>query len=313
MMPPWLILLLLDGAATLDASSAATQLRATQSAVFELLHRGLQPSTALDSTSVALRDGVVGTVRAFEAPDRCVAWCSACSIEGDDHTATLAAWATPSIEVPHLYVRTAVTGGAIELEVDFRNRLNAGYDAACEAANAYPAPASRAAFAQAALRDEYGAAFFTPDAREWRERVRSAGGASDAASALGGLVVGGRRQYGDEDAGGCAGPLALCVSLPLGEEGIIAARGAVEAAAQRWLAWITASADASWMRNRMMFDRDCQVRQLVASTTARALEDRYGEAGRALATADAGRLDMMGHNMMQEQKGFGSDESEGRD
>ena len=67
------------------------------------------------------------------------------------------------------------------------------------------------------------------------------------------------------------------------------------------------------MRNRMMFDRDCQVRQLVASTTARALEDRYGEAGRALATADAGRLDMMGHNMMQEQKGFGSDESEGRD
>ena len=67
------------------------------------------------------------------------------------------------------------------------------------------------------------------------------------------------------------------------------------------------------MRNRMMFDRDCQVRQLVASTTARALEDRYGEAGRALATADAGRLDMMGHNMMQEQTGFGSDESEGRD
>jgi len=41
----------------------------------------------------------------------------------------------------------------------------------------------------------------------------------------------------------------------------------------------------------------------------------YGDAGRRLAAAAAGRQDMWGHNMMQEQGAFGADadDGEGRD
>jgi len=45
-----------------------------------------------------------------------------------------------------------------------------------------------------------------------------------------------------------------------------------------------------------------------------ALAARLGATeGRELALAEAGPQDMMGHNMMQEQGGFGSDPDEGRD
>ena len=43
----------------------------------------------------------------------------------------------------------------------------------------------------------------------------------------------------------------------------------------------------------------------------RALGERYGAAGQALARHSNGRLDMMGHNMMQESTGFGSKGDDG--
>jgi len=46
-----------------------------------------------------------------------------------------------------------------------------------------------------------------------------------------------------------------------------------------------------------------------------ALEKEYGEAAVPFAMATAGRQDMWGHNMMQEQGAFGADpaDGEGRD
>ena len=76
---------------------------------------------------------------------------------------------------------------------------------------------------------------------------------------------------------------------------------------------MTDPAESSWMRTRQIYDRDCQVRQATTSARVAELGERYGAAGRALATKAAGRLDMMGHNMMQEQKGFGDDAEDGRD
>ena len=43
------------------------------------------------------------------------------------------------------------------------------------------------------------------------------------------------------------------------------------------------------------------------------VEGSVGAAGRDLAKAMNGRLDMQGHNMMQEQVAFGDDADDGRD
>ena len=112
-----------------------------------------------------------------------------------------------------------------------------------------------------------------------------------------------------------SGPLQVSVRLPLTEAGVAAAANACAAAADAWLGWLAEAEPASWMANRMIYDRDCMVRQLLRGASARGLE-AYGLAAddaAALAAAHAGRLDMMGHNLMQEQGGFGSDPDEGRD
>ena len=38
------------------------------------------------------------------------------------------AWNSPSIEAPHLYARLAAVGEYYEVEIDLRNRLDAGWD-----------------------------------------------------------------------------------------------------------------------------------------------------------------------------------------
>ncbi len=71
---------------------------------------------------------------------------------------------------------------------------------------------------------------------------------------------------------------------------------------------------ASWINNRRIYDRDCLVRLAMVQANTDALATRLGASeGRELALAEAGPQDMMGHNMMQEQGGFGSDPDEGRD
>ena len=76
---------------------------------------------------------------------------------------------------------------------------------------------------------------------------------------------------------------------------------------------MTDPAEASWMRTRLIFARDSQVRQAVAAKRVSLLGERFGAAGRDLAKAMNGRLDMQGHNMMQEQVAFGDDADDGRD
>ena len=57
-----------------------------------------------------------------------VAWLSALGVPGDaDCLYTLTAWNLPAVSVPHLYTSIGVTGGALELCIDFRPRAEAGY------------------------------------------------------------------------------------------------------------------------------------------------------------------------------------------
>ena len=71
----------------------------------------------------------------------------------------------------------------------------------------YPAPTSRAAFSQKALRVDYDELFFSDEARAWR--ATKLVDAESVTPRWATLVVEGRRQYGDEDAGAVGGPLAL--------------------------------------------------------------------------------------------------------
>ena len=73
---------------------------------------------------IDLGDGASGTRLSFEATDRDCAWRGhACSIDG---TSELEAWNGPSVEAPHFYGLLEDDGDNIEVEVDFRPRLDAG-------------------------------------------------------------------------------------------------------------------------------------------------------------------------------------------
>lgn len=303
--------------ALLVCSARALQLQPIRSGLLETLHAALQPSGPIVEETIDLGGGASGTVRGFEAADRAVAWCAATVVDGGDGTGstTVAAWNAPTVDAPHFYARAAVEADAIVVEVDFRSRLDAGYDSAVEASGggAYPEPDSRGAFARKALRSEYDGAYFDAGARAERGAVLASAGADIRPSPYDGLRVEGRRQYGGDDAGMAQGPLALSIALPRDATGAEAAAGAIDAAAARWLGWMADPPDATWMRTRLVYDRDCLVRQALAARASADLGARYGAAGRDLAAAEAGRLDMMGHNMMQENTGFGDDNDEGRD
>ena len=295
--------------ALLLASSHALDVGASMRATMHKLHTALQPATPLQEDVIDLANGATGTVLSFEATDRDCAWCAACSIDGTSWE--LEAWNGPSVEAPHFYASLEDDGEHIEVEVDFRPRLDAGYDLEVEATadRVYPAPTSRAAFSQKALRVDYDELFFSDEARAWR--ATKLVDAESVAPRWATLVVEGRRQYGDDDAGAVGGPLALRARYP--RDAVEAAVAACDEAADRYVAWMTDPAEASWMRTRLIFARDSQVRQAVAAKRVSILGERFGAAGRDLAKAMNGRLDMQGHNMMQEQVAFGDDADDGRD
>ena len=166
-------------AIALAASHAsALDVGASMRATMHKLHTALQPATPLQEDVIDLGDGAQGTVVSFEATDRDCAWCAATSIiDGTSTSWELEAWNGPSVEAPHFYASLEDDGENIEVEVDFRPRLDAGYDLAVEATDAreYPAPTSRAAFSQKALRVDYDELFFSDEARAWRaEKVENA-------------------------------------------------------------------------------------------------------------------------------------------
>lgn len=212
---------------------------------------------------------------------------------------SLAAWNAPSTDVPHFWSSVGVRDGEIALELDFRPRLNAAYDAPRGADGEYLAPTSRAEFQQSSLRAAYAASFFTPEAHAWAESVRATEGAREVVAPSATSFIANRRQFGGDNAGLCSGPLLVSLRLPLTSAGVRAAAEACTAAMARWLGWMEVAEDASWMNQRMIYDRDCQVRQLLRMAEAHELDAQHGAEGASLAAAHAGRLDMAGHNMMQ--------------
>ena len=191
--------------------ASALDVGASMRATMHKLHTALQPATPLQEDVIELGDGATGTVLSFEATDRDCAWCAATSIiDGTSTSWELEAWNGPSVELPHLYASLEAEGEHIEVEVDFRARLDAGYDLAVEATadRVYPAPTSRAAFSQKALRVDYDELFFSEEARAWR--AEEVANAEAVAPRWATLVVEGRRQYGDEDAGAVGGPPRSC-------------------------------------------------------------------------------------------------------
>ena len=108
-------------------------------ATMHKLHTALQPATPLHEDLIDLGEGAQGTVVSFEATDRDCAWCAATSIiDGTSTSWELEAWNGPSVEAPHFYASLEDDGENIEVEVDFRPRLDAGYDLAVEATDATP-------------------------------------------------------------------------------------------------------------------------------------------------------------------------------
>jgi hypothetical protein len=245
-----------------------------------------------------------------------VACCTALSLDaGTEHWHHISVWNAPTVEVPHLFLRLDVAEEEkLHLEIDFRHRLAAGYERQ-QADGSFPCPESRDEFAQAGTRDAYDSAFFTEEAREWRESVCAIDGAQTEPASSSGAVVEGRRQFAENlQEEPCSGPLLISLSLPLTDTAVAAATAACEHAEARWREWMATAVDATWINNRRVYDRDCLVRTSVLRARTSTFVERLGEeSGRALALADAGRQDMMGHNLMQEQGGFGSDPDEGRD
>lgn len=301
-----------------NSATAAASLSSAHATVLERLAKMSQLDfpAALGFDSFELQDGVSGRIASFEAPKQNVAWCSHLSLSGGPpsnelFSSTIAVWNTPSVETPHFYSRLGISNSEIQLEIDFRHRLNAGYEAVQDCGTFLP-PTSREEFAQASLRSTYDAAYFTSEARAWRSALLSTEGARPAPASSAGVRIEGRRQFGAAGSA-VAGPLLVSLTLPLSDFGVETAVAASDSAAGLWLDWCSKAETASWMSQRMLYDRDCQVRQLCVQAAAEAYAERFGADGRALAIAEAGRLDMMGHNMMQENKGFGSDPDEGRD
>jgi len=259
-----------------------------------------------------LPGGARARIRSFENSDSRVAWAAAVEIDGagDQFAGSLSVWLAPSVDVPHLQI-SLDSGDELALEVDFIPRLDAAFDAPRDASGEYAAPTSREEFACASRRTAYDAAFFTPEAREWCERVRAAGTASTKES----LAIEGRRQYASEgNYNVISGPLLVDVTLPADDAGAATAAAAVEDAVGRWLGWLDEAEPATWMDTRLIFARDSQVRRQLAVAERAALEERHGDAGAEVAIAACGKLDMEGHNMMQEQGAFGTDDpDEGRD
>ena len=162
--------------------------------------------------------------------------------------------------------------------MDFRPRLDAGYDLAVEATpeREYPAPTSRARPSPRKLRVDYDELFFSDEARAWRaEKLTNA---EAVAAAVGGrwssrkTPVRRRRRGRRRRAARAAGAVSP-------REAVEAAVATCDEAADRYIAWMTDPAEASWMRTRLIFARDSQVRQAVAAKRVSILGERFGAVG----------------------------------
>lgn len=304
-----------------DASMRATATRIAES---------LDLESVVGWGSPAFPKLAVGMVEAYEAsPDATkplVSWLSLLSISTETAEATtdspraiqdqvqLTAWCGPLTDVPHLITKLAIVDNRndgngssddspsyLRLMIDFRPRLDAGYQ------DADREPASRSDFVKAGVRRDYDGAFFTPETRQWRASVLSScqedHGAVESTEIPQAKVFS-RAGSGKGDWSQCHGPLYLDLSMPHNEGSLQTALSACTAAADRWLDWVQAASTdtdqaSSWMNSRLVYDRDNQVRIELFSEAVEDYGKMFGndeKTGRIIALADAGRLDMIGHN-----------------
>ena len=107
----------------------------------KLVHEGLEAS----------RERALAADNAAAGLKRPIAWLSALGVSrAEDCLYTLTAWNLPVVDVPHLYTSVGVSGGAIELCIDFRPRAEAGYLSRLPDGS-YPEPTSREMFMEAML------------------------------------------------------------------------------------------------------------------------------------------------------------------
>ena len=115
-----------------------------------------------------------------------VAWCSALAVARgvDDDCiidecradtvwrSDISCWNAPVDDVPHLLAAVTVEASGVSLSLEFLPRADGGYDRSVEAAGgAYAEPASREAFAMAAVRADLEDKYFGADAFRWRAGV----------------------------------------------------------------------------------------------------------------------------------------------
>ena len=235
----------------------------------KLVHEGLEASRiraqAADNAAAGLKSPI--------------AWLSALGVSrAEDCLFTLTAWNLPMVDVPHLFTSVGVSGGAIELCIDFRPRAEAGYLSRLPDGT-YPEPTSREMFMEASTRKDLADRYFTADAEAWRSTVLATAGAQPLAA-----------HCAPPES---AGPLMLSLTLPLSETGVNAAREACVVAASSWVEWIVAAEQLDQRRTMTTFAVDSKVRAICSAATAQVLQARYGaEVGAELAQLDAGPVDL---------------------
>ena len=305
----------------LDAATATTALAGTQAATLAFIVQelnlhpsdefNLQPAGAVANVRSyvnqeklvhegleASRERALAADNAAAGLKRPIAWLSALGVSrAEDCLFTVSAWNLPVVDVPHLYTSVGVSGGAIELCIDFRPRAEAGYLSRLPDGS-YPEPTSREMFMEASTRKDLADRYFTEDAEAWRAAVLATAGAQPLAAFCAPPES--------------AGPLLLSLTLPLSEEGVSAAREACVVAVSSWVGWVLAAEQLDQRRTMLTFAVDAKVRAVCSAATTQALQARYGaEAGAELAQLDAGARDLADRgSSMNQAAGTNFDSSE---
>lgn len=192
----------------------------------------------------------------------------------------------------------------IELLIDFPPRADGGYDLKAEAASTtdlagatYPPPDSREAYAQAAVRAEHDARFFTAAAREYL--AASLAALRSAADPAGGAHL-------RPPISSSAGPLHMRVVMPLHDASLARALALRAAAVDVWLTWKRAAVQIDHVKATRVYKRDCALRSHQALIAEKHFIDAYGFIfGQSLGGADAGPEDMTKHSQLGQGSGGG--------
>ncbi len=250
------------------------------------------------------------TMRGFESPTKSgVAWCSALAVARgvDDDCiidecradtvwrSDISCWNAPVDDVPHLLAAVTVEASGVSLSLEFLPRADGGYDRSVEAAGgAYAEPASREAFAMAAVRADLEDKYFGADAFRWRAGVL-----------LGGETSGGRGGYGAA-ALPWRGPLCLECRLPLEQfDTCIAAR---ESAIDLWLGWKgeARARPLDHVATTRVYKRDTKLREAHTKFSEKKFCDAFGYIlGQSIASVHACPEEMAKHSQLGQGSGGG--------